>query len=50
MSITCLELVTDAMYQVRVLGQDQGASPVTADSDLCLRRLVRLLDSWVPTT
>jgi hypothetical protein len=41
---TISTLVTDAMYAARVLGQDQ--TPSSGDSQLVLRRLQRMLDSW----
>lgn len=41
-------LVTDAMYAARVLGQDE--TPSSADSQLVLRRLQRMLDSWANET
>jgi hypothetical protein len=37
-------LVQDAMYAAQVLGQDQ--TPTSGDSQLVLRRLNRMLDSW----
>ena len=37
-------LIQDAMYAAQVLGQDQ--TPSSADSQLVLRRLQRMLDSW----
>lgn len=46
MAITGATLVTDAMYQAGVLGQDQGAAPSNDDAQLVLRRLQRMLDSW----
>lgn len=42
--ITGLQLVTDAMYGSGALGQDEAIT--AADSQLCLRRLNRLMDSW----
>ena len=41
---TALDLVTDAAYAAKVLGQDQTLS--SGDGNLILRRLGRMLDSW----
>lgn len=41
---TVSTLVYDAMYAARVLGQDE--TPTSADVQLVLRRLNRMLDSW----
>lgn len=43
-AVTVGTLVTDAMYAARVLGQDE--TPSSADSQLVLRRLQRMLESW----
>lgn len=41
---TATDLVQDAMFAAQVLGQDQ--TPASGDSQLVLRRLNRMLDSW----
>lgn len=44
MAITGLQLVTDAMYASGALGADESIT--AAESQLCLRRLNRLMSSW----